>query len=626
MIKRIFCFDLETLNIFTATFIDKDSDDTRVFILTSDINQIPELLNFLNTEVSGLIGYNSISFDAQILEYIYRHPNCSADDIRRYAQIITSDDNRRPDVPEWKLRIPQLDLFRALSLSVKAKRVSLKWCEFMMDLDNIEDMPSQGDGDNWIQQVLSYNFNDVVATKELYKRHLKDIQLRELLTKREKVNLINSTEPDMAKKLFSRYLAKAMYIPENDLKSMSTNRVVVNIKDIILPYVRFETDLLNMVKSSFAKLEVYENDKAEFNIKFGGIDITYALGGIHGALSNTIIRSTDTHIIKSADVTSFYPNLAIRNKFHPAHIPQEVFCNLYESLFEERRSLPKTDPRNYILKITLNSVYGLSNDRFSFLRDRQFTLAICINGQLLLSQLFEAIILGIPDSKLIMANTDGFEVLIPREYEEKYYQICKDWEELTKLELEYVDYKSMIISDVNNYIAIYDNNKTKCKGKYEFENIPLHKNKSHSIIPKAVYEYFVNGVDIETTIYNHRNIFDFCAGVKAKKSTDSNGSRYELRYVNGSDIVKETLSKTVRYFISKKGKYLYKIYDSGEEEHVEAPVKLGSRRKDWKVTYFNKAFYPDNFADYDIDYSYYISKAREWIVAIENKNQLDIFT
>ena len=625
MIRRIWVYDTETLNIFTATFIDKDSDDTRVFILTSNINQIPELLNFLNTEVSGLIGYNSISFDAQVLEFIYRHPNCTAEDIRRYAQIITSDDNRRPDVPEWKLRIPQLDLFRALSLSVKAKRVSLKWCEFMMDLDNIEDMPSQGAGDNWIQQVLSYNFNDVVATKELYKRHLKDIQLRELLTKREKVNLINSTEPDMAKKLFSKYLAKAMYIPENDLKSMSTNRVVVNIKDIILPYIRFETDLLNMVKSSFAKLEVYENDKAEFNIKFGGIDITYALGGIHGALSSTIIRSTDTHIIKSADVKSFYPNLAIRNKFHPAHIPQEVFCNLYESLYNERVSIPKSDPRNYILKILLNSTYGLTNDKYSFLRDRQFTLAICINGQLLLSQLFEAIILGIPDSKLIMANTDGFEALIPREYEEKYYQICKDLEELTKLELEFVDYKSMIISDVNNYIAVYDNNKTKCKGKYEFENIPLHKNKSHSIIPKAVYEYFVNGIDIETTIYNHRNIFDFCAGVKAKKSTDSNGSRYELRYVNGSDIVKETLSKTVRYFISKKGKYLYKVYDSGEEEHVEAPVKLGSRRKDWKVTYFNKAFYPDNFADYDIDYSYYISKAREWIVAIENKNQLDIF-
>ena len=624
MIKRIFCYDLETLNIFTATFIDKDSDDTRVFVLTSNINQISELLNFLNTEVGGLIGYNNISFDAQVLEFIYRHPNCIAEDIRRYAQIITSDDNRRPDVPEWKLRIPQLDLFRALSLSVKAKRTGLKWTEFMMDLDNIEDMPSQGDGDNWLEQVKAYNFNDVVATKELYKRHLKDIQLRELLTKREKVNLINSTEPDMAKKLFSRYLAKAMGIPENDLKSMSTNRIVVNIKDIILPYISFKTELLNMVKTSFNKLEIYENDKAEFNIKFGGIDITYALGGIHGALSSTIIKSTDTHIIKSADVTSFYPNLAIRNGLHPAHIPQEVFCKLYESLFEERRSIPKSDPRNYILKILLNSVYGLSNDKFSFLRDRQFTLSICINGQLLLSQLFEAVILGIPDSKLIMANTDGFEVLIPKEYEDKYYQICKDWEELTKLELEFVDYKSMIISDVNNYIAIYNNNKTKCKGMFEFENIPLHKNKSHSIIPKAVYEYFVNGVDIETTIYNHRNIFDFCAGVKAKKSTDG-GSRYELRYVNGSDIVKEKLSKTVRYFISKKGKYLYKIYDSGEEEHVEAPVKLGSRKKDWKVTYFNKAFYPDNFADYDIDYSYYISKAREWIVAIEDKNQLNLF-
>ena len=167
------------------------------------------------------------------------------------------------------------------------------------------------------------------------------------------------------------------------------------------------------------------------------------------------------------------PNLAIRNKLHPAHIPQEVFSNLYESLYNERISIPKKDPRNYILKILLNAVYGMSNDKFSFLKDRQFTLAICINGQLLLSQLFEKMILDIPDSRLLMCNTDGFEILIPRKYEELYYSICKEWEQLTKLELEFVDYKRMIVSDVNNYLAIDIDNKYKCKGKYEFENIPI---------------------------------------------------------------------------------------------------------------------------------------------------------
>ena len=624
MEKKLWVYDLETLQLFTATFMDRDSDETRVFVLSNTRNDISALFKFFNDEVKGLIGYNCITFDAQILEFLYRNPRATAEQIRIYANIITdNNENRRPDVPEWKLRIPHLDLFRALSLSVKAKRTGLKWCEFRMDLDNIEDMPSQGEGDNWEEKVLSYNLNDVIATKELYIRHKKDIELRIALTQREKINLMNSTEPDMSKKIFSKYLSRAMGIPESDLRSMSTNRLLVPVKDIILPYVEFQSEVLGLVKKEFEKLELYEADKPEFNIKFGGTDITYALGGIHGSAKNKIVESDKDYIIKSCDVASFYPNLAIRNKLHPQHIPQEVFCNLYESLYDERKSIPKKDPRNYILKITLNAVYGLSNDKFSFLKDRQFTLAICINGQLLLSMLFEKIILEIPESKLIMCNTDGFEILLPRQYEEKYYQLCKEWEELTSLELEFVDYSKMIISDVNNYIAVYQDStkEPKCKGKYEFKDIPLHKNKSHTIIAKAIFEYFVNDKPIEDTIRNHTNIFDFCAGVKAGWSPERGKSHYELHSVSGSQIVKTKLSKTVRYFVSKSNQYLFKCYADGTTEHVEAPDKRSMIKKDWRVTYFNKAYYPKDFSEYNIDYSYYISKARQWISDIGNKAQ-----
>lgn len=627
MNKRIWIYDLETLNIFTATFIDKDSNEIRVFVLSNSKNEIPQLLTFLKQEVKGLIGYNCLHFDAQILEYIFKRPNCTAEEIKKYAYIITEDNNRRPDVPEWKLKIPHLDLFRALSLSVKAKRTGLKWCEYQMDLDNIEDMPSQGEGDNWEEKVLSYNLNDVIATKELYVRYIKEIQLREALTTREKINLLNSTEPDIAKKIFGKYLAKEMNIPESYLRTFGTERDIVYIKDIIFPYIKFEDEKLIMIKKAFSNLEVKNKDKHEFIINFGGIDITYALGGIHGAVNNKVIKSTDTHIIKSCDVVSFYPNLAIRNKLHPEHIPQEIFCPLYERLFDERRSIPKKDPRNYVLKIVLNSTYGLSNDEFSFLKDRQFTLAICINGQLLLSQLFEKIINVIPDSKLIMCNTDGFEVIIPKEYEQLYYDICKEWEQLTNLELEFVDYKQMVISDVNNYLAIYFDGKTKTKGKYEFENIPLHKNKSHAIIPKSVYEYFVNNVPIEQTIKENTNIFNFCAGVKSSWSNERGKSHYELHTINGSELIKTKLSKTVRYFISNKGQYLFKVYEDGSLEHVEAPDKSSKINRSWKVTYFNKAYYPTNFTDYNIDYIYYISKARKWINDLSNSdtNQLKLF-
>ena len=81
-------------------------------------------------------------------------------------------------------------------------------------------------------------------------------------------------------------------------------------------------------------------------------------------------------IIMSSDVVSFYPNLGIRNKWAPAHLPQETFCQLYEWFFEERKKIPKKDPKNYVYKIILNSTYGLSNDENSFLYDPEFTMRI----------------------------------------------------------------------------------------------------------------------------------------------------------------------------------------------------------------------------------------------------------
>lgn len=615
--KKIWVWDVETVSIFTATFLDKDSDEVRTFVLTDTKNEIPQMLEFLSKEVAGLVGYNSLYFDAQILEYIYRNNNCTAQDIKEYANLIINSYDRRPDVPEWKLKDKHLDLFKALSLSTKSKRTGLKWCEFMMDLENIEDMPDEITEEG----ILQYNLNDVVATKELYLKYYHEIDLRQKLTTREGINLLNCTEPDLAKKLFAKYLSQAMNISTTELKDMYTSRDIVKINDIIFPYIKFKTTKFQNVLEAFKKLELSEWDKPEFIVNHG-IDIVFGLGGIHAAPNNVVVESDNDYIIKSLDVVSYYPNLAIKNGICAEHLPKEIFLNLYEGFFNERKAIPKSDPRNYILKILLNSAYGLSNDKYSFLRDRQVTLSICINGQLLLTQLMEDIVLQIPEAKLIMMNTDGFEVKIPKEFVTIYDNICDKWQKLTNLELEFIDYNKMIIENVNNYIAIDINGKIKTKGRYEYKNIPLHKNKSHSIIPKAVHDYWVHGTPVETTIKNHNNIFDFCAGVKSKKSEQKGNVHYEMWKVNKEEIIKEKLSKTVRYFISKKGSTLIKFYETGDFEQVEAPITNGKQIiKDWKITYFNKSYKLDNFEDYNIDYSYYISRAKKWINDIEQIGQ-----
>jgi len=54
----------------------------------------------------------------------------------------------------------------------------------------------------------------------------------------------------------------------------------------------------------------------------------------------------------------------------------------------------------------------------------------------------------IPDSQLIQINTDGLTMRIHKSYENQYYELCKKWENITKLTLEYAYYSKMIIADV----------------------------------------------------------------------------------------------------------------------------------------------------------------------------------
>lgn len=613
--KRVWVFDLETLpEIFTATFLDRDSNDTRTFVISSTKDERIGMFEFLSKEVAGLVGYNSLHFDAQILEYMYKNPTCTVTDISKYCNVIISGNRRRPDVPEWKLRDKHLDLFRALSLSTSAKRTGLKWCEFMMDLENIEDMPEERDE----ASVLRYNLNDVVATKELYLRYMHETELRKSMTRREGINLMNSTEPDLSKKLFGKYLSKAMGISTSELNEMHTTRDVVKVKDILFPYIQFKTEKFNHVLEAFRKLELKEGDAAEFVVN-KGIDIVFGLGGIHAAPNKTVVESDKEYIIKSLDFVSWYPNLMIRNGLCPAHIPKEIFLPLYESLFNERRAIPKSNPRNYILKILLNATYGLTNDQYSFLRDRAVTLGICINGQLGLMMVFEELLESIPKSQLIMLNTDGGEIRIPREYEKLYKSICEKYVKLFKTDMEFVDYDKMVIENVNNYISIDTTGKVKTKGRYEYKDIPLHKNKSHSIIPRAVHDYWVKGIPVEKTIKEHTNIFDFCAGIKSSKTPEKGQSSYEMYKVEKGVLTKKKLSKTVRYFISKKGGTLIKQYEDGSFAQVEAPIMKGKKLiKEWKTTYFNQAYKAD---DYDLDYSYYIYHAKNWINDIQQIGQ-----
>ncbi len=615
--KRIYIYDLEVFwNIFTATFIDKDSDDVRVFVIYKDRDDRQALFKFLDTEVQGLIGYNCNTYDYQILHYLRTHKGCSTKQLRTYSDRITSVNQGMMDVPEHMFTIPHLDLFHALSLSVKSKRTGLKWCEFSMDFPNIEDMPEVKDEEDFLEAVLYYNKNDVLATKALYHKYYYEIELRKTLTELENVNLVNSTEPNMAKKIFAKHLSEAMGISIQELKQLGTDRDDVDFNEIILPYIKFDTPVLQGVLNRF-KQEKYSTFES-FDISWGGLTHSFGVGGLHSFGSSGIYKSDEEYIIKTVDVKSYYPNLIIRNGFCPEHLPKDIFLSLYEGYYKKRINIPKKDPQNYILKILLNSLYGATNDKYNFVRDIKVTMQVTVNGQLILLMLAEKLS---SIGQILMCNTDGLEVKISRNKENEFVEICKAWEDITKLELEYDEYEFIVARDINNHLSKFTNGYTKCKGAFEFENIPLHKNKSFSIIPRAVFNYFIHDIPVEDTIYNHKNIYDFCGGIRARSSDKRGAARFELYSIQDGKVTNTKLSKTVRYFISKKGGTLYKLYANGTREHVEAPLKKGRQIRDWKVTIFNRYYESD---DYGLDMQFYIHKAHELINSITIPNQLQL--
>lgn len=337
------------------------------------------------------------------------------------------------------------------------------------------------------------------------------------------------------------------------------------------------------------------------NVMIDGLCIVFGVGGIHASLTETIAKETSKYMIRDADVSSMYPNLAISNRVYPEHLG-EKFCDIYKDMYEQRKSYAKGTPENAMLKLALNGTYGKSNDKFSVFYDPKFTMSITINGQLSLLMLVDQL-LEIEGLKLVQLNTDGVTVAMLRSTEEQYNAVCKLWQTNVKLELEFASYSKMFIRDVNNYIAIYTDGNIKRKGAYQYEDLGWHQNQSALIIPKAAEKAMITGDNlreiIEEHVKNPENKWDFMLRTKVPRS-----SRLILVMEDGTEIKQQNIC---RYYPSKTGGKLIKIMPPLEEGQDDRKLGIDVQ---WNVKTCN------NISDFDnsIDIDYFVSECEKLII------------
>lgn len=559
-----YVYDIETYpNVFTLAVEHADAPLRWSFEISewrNDSKEIVAFLQYLKDTNARMVGFNSLGFDYPVLHTLIRMGHSDANTLYLKAMaIINAQDD---DGGKWMHQVnpsdrfvEQIDLFKIHHFDNKARATSLKVLEFNMRSDSIEDLPfpvGTALGQSQIEKLKQYNAHDVSQTKAFYYKTLDMIRFREELTVKYSRDFMNHNDTKIGKDYFTMKLEESGVtcydFGPSGRTPRQTPRPSIALRDAILPWIQFQspefTRVLNWLKD-----QTITETKGVFNdltASLNGFTFVFGLGGIHGSVESQVVESDDDHVIVDLDVSSYYPNLAIANGFYPQHLG-DSFVTIYKHLFEQRKTYSKKSAENAMLKLALNGVYGDSNNHFSIFYDPLFTMSITLNGQLLLCLLTEGL-MHIEGLRLIQVNTDGLTVRVPRENKWLVDLARAAWQLRTGLNLEEAVYKTMMIRDVNNYIAQYEDGSVKRKGAYEYE-MDWHQNAGGLVIAKVAEKVLLENAPIRQTLEQWPDIMDFMLRTKVPRSS---------YLAIEKDGVTSQLQNITRYYIAEGGGRLFK--------------------------------------------------------------------
>lgn len=615
-----YVYDVECMkDFFSVTFIDWDSNDCLQFEISDRKNQLNEIKKTL-LDTSYLIGFNILHYDNPILGWINQQKQITAEEIFKVSQITINQDNDydafKPyyKYKEWKT-IKSIDLFMFWSKMLRiSKKLSLKFFAVSLDEEVLE-MPIHYTKGNLTDEekdlILFYNENDVKITKKLGLKLREEINLRLWIQKEYGLECLSKDAPGIASEILLDSYCKKTYIDEiaqhtiyNDYKKEIRKQRIEFFKfknGDYIPEIKFKTKLFQDLYEEICKsYNGFSKEIIFTNYDNTKIKISYGSGGVHTINNNEYYLETDSEFVITSDVQSLYPQLLINYGFVGKHLGTD-FLDIYSNIKKERVAAKKQKlkTKDTFLKLCLNSVSGLLDNSYSWMYSPAEIMGLRLTGQLLLSRLTEECFLN--KFKVISKNTDGIETIIPKNRLEEYYNIVKIVENEFNVIFEHDFYKAIYYSNVNNYISITNSGKIKCKGEFVYEKV-LDGSNDMLIIPIAIKEYLVNNISIEQTIKNHKNIYDFCSAKKIARD-------YTIFYKN------EIQQQLNRFFVSKKGAYLYKQKKGKTTyEHVfkDGGVILLNQKTDKTPQELN------------VDFQYYIIKANQ-VLQVFQKSQLSLF-
>lgn len=560
-LQHAIVYDCEVLpNCFTFAMEQLHGDTHAVWEISEYRDDRRELLQFFQYLAQNqipMIGFNNVGYDYPVIHTLWKNPAVTNAQLYEKSKSIIASDNRFDNTIWASDRFaPQIDLFTQSHFDNRAKSTGLKTLQINMRSPNVveADVPfdkpiSKSDIDNIL---IPYNRHDVQETKRFAHLSAGAIEFRIGMIDQFGVDVLNWNDTKIGEQMVIQRLGdEVCYDRSNGRRRVrQTPRTQIALNDIIFPYIQFEHPEFNRILT-YLRGQVLKADElsafgdeapviktkgvfTDLKATVDGLDYFYGTGGIHASVDRRRIFAGGGYSIVDIDVAALYPSIGIVNKLAPEHLGQ-AFVHVYGQLPIERKKWQaekgkKCNEANAIKLAQNGGVFGKSNSVYSPMYDPQFPMTITVNGQLMLSMLVERL-LKVPTLSIIQANTDGITYHIRDDYKDAARQVWQEWEKLTQLTLEDVEYAAMFIKDVNNYVSVGVDGSTKLKGVYWTPDpanyhdsiangtpVSWHKNFSNCVSVRAAVAHMTQGTDIETYIRLCTDPYDFCNAVKIRRS------------------------------------------------------------------------------------------------------------
>ena len=611
-------YDIEIFpNCFSLTIKNTETKEFQFFELSNRKNNLVDLVPLFLDKRYIFCGYNNIHYDNPIVNFIIEYKETLKKSTRldiEYNLFQLSQTIIKGDLEKWKKwkyanNFETLDLLTML-FSQKL-RVGLKEMQVTMKYSNVQEYDGNFEApipEEDIPKMIQYNINDVNSTEELLYRCENDIKLRLNIEEEYGIKALNKDGVNLGMEILkTKYLEKT-HKTWNDIKDLRSPCDKIALNEIILPFIKFDNpilkDLLNEMKQ-----QVVSPDRKGYNKHFlmDNLEYSVGVGGIHSVNKPSIFIAKEDEIISDVDVASLYPSLIIEYGFYPPHLGKE-FLEVYKGIKDERIEAKHNGNKlkNLTLKLSINGLSGNLQSEFSWCYSPKTVMRIRINGQLLLLMLAEKLIsIG---CQIIQANTDGLFVLRKKKDEQKFKDVCKWWENLTKLELEEDRFERFYQFAINDYLGVLEGYKDsknpkllKKKGLF-IDSVTLGKGMQPMIIPKAINANLADNIPVEETIRNCKDINEFITYQKVDK-------KFTVQYMD------KFITHINRYYVSTNGGYLYKC-----EVEDGKIVKFANMLTASGVTLCNDITAIKEFPK-NINYKYYIKEANKILAKLKIQEQ-----